>query len=67
VKLRGTVELGPEIEGPGWPEDGDTLHWLENHGTETAVEVSVDIVRKDWRRRRTGPESFERGRRTGTP
>ncbi len=33
-------EDGP---GLGWPEDKDTLHWLENRGTETAVEISVDI------------------------
>ncbi len=48
--LRGTItdhrdgvatEYGP---GPGWPEDRHTLHWLENRGTETAVEISVDIV-----------------------
>jgi quercetin dioxygenase-like cupin family protein len=37
-----TREYGP---GLGWPEDRDTLHWLENAGTERAVEVSVDIVR----------------------
>ena len=30
--------------GVGWPEDHATLHWLENRGTETAVEISVDIV-----------------------
>lgn len=36
------TEYGP---GVGWPEDRHTLHWLENAGTETAVEVSVDIVR----------------------
>jgi len=35
-------EYGP---GLGWPEDKDTLHWLENRGTTPAVEVSVDIVR----------------------
>jgi len=34
-------EYGP---GLGWPEDKDTLHWLENRGTTPAVEVSVDIV-----------------------
>lgn len=48
--LRGTItdhrdgvatEYGP---GLGWPEDRHTLHWLENRGTEIAVEVSVDIV-----------------------
>ncbi|HJV91617.1 MAG TPA: cupin domain-containing protein [Holophagaceae bacterium] len=36
------TEYGP---GVGWPEDRHTLHWLENRGTETAVEISVDIVR----------------------
>jgi quercetin dioxygenase-like cupin family protein len=35
------TEYGP---GPGWPEDRDTLHWLENRGTTAAVEISVDIV-----------------------
>ena len=35
------TDYGP---GLGWPEDRNTLHWLENRGTETAVEVSVDIV-----------------------
>ena len=38
------TEYGP---GVGWPEDRTTLHWLENRGTETAVEISVDIVRAD--------------------
>ena len=36
------TEYGP---GPGWPEDKDTLHWLENRGSTTAVEISVDLVR----------------------
>lgn len=36
------TEYGP---GLGWPEDKDTLHWLENRGTTPAVEISVDIVR----------------------
>jgi quercetin dioxygenase-like cupin family protein len=36
-------EYGP---GLGWPEDKDTLHWLENRGTKPAVEISVDIVRQ---------------------
>lgn len=49
--LKGTItdfrngkatEYGP---GLGWPEDKETLHWLENRGASTAVEVSVDIVR----------------------
>ena len=38
------TEYGP---GLGWPEDKDTLHWLENRGTQTAVEISVDIVRQE--------------------
>lgn len=50
--LKGTItdhrdgkatDYGP---GLGWPEDRNTLHWLENRGTVPAVEVSVDIVRK---------------------
>ena len=36
------TEYGP---GVGWPEDRNTLHWLENRGTTPAVEISVDIVR----------------------
>ena len=35
------TDYGP---GLGWPEDRNTLHWLENRGTESAVEISVDIV-----------------------
>lgn len=35
------TEYGP---GVGWPEDRNTVHWLENKGTLTAVEISVDIV-----------------------
>jgi len=38
------TEYGP---GVGWPEDRNTLHWLENRGTTTAVEISVDIVKQD--------------------
>lgn len=38
-----STDYGP---GLGWPEDRNTLHWLENRGTVPAVEVSVDIVRK---------------------
>ncbi len=34
-------EYGP---GAGWPEDRNTIHWLENRGTTPAVEISVDIV-----------------------
>lgn len=37
------TDYGP---GPGWPEDRDTLHWLENRGTTPAVEISVDIIRQ---------------------
>jgi quercetin dioxygenase-like cupin family protein len=36
-----TTDYGP---GLGWPEDRNTLHWLENRGTVPAVEISVDIV-----------------------
>jgi len=36
------TDYGP---GPGWPEDRNTMHWLENRGTVPAVEISVDIVR----------------------
>jgi len=32
--------------GVGWPEDRNTMHWLENRGTVAAVEISVDIVRR---------------------
>ena len=38
------TEYGP---GVGWPEDRNTVHWLENRGTIPAVEVSVDIARQD--------------------
>lgn len=37
------TEYGP---GLGWREDKNTLHWLENRGTITAVEISVDIVKQ---------------------
>jgi quercetin dioxygenase-like cupin family protein len=33
--------------GVGWPEDRNTLHWLENRGTAPAVEISVDVVRSE--------------------
>lgn len=36
-----STEYGP---GVGWHEDRHTLHWLENAGTERAVEISFDIV-----------------------
>lgn len=35
------TDYGP---GVGWPEDRNTLHWLENRGSIPAVEISVDIV-----------------------
>ena len=38
------TDYGP---GVGWPEDRNTLHWLENRGTVPAVEISVDIVRQE--------------------
>jgi len=37
------TDYGP---GVGWPEDRNTMHWLENRGTIPAVEISVDIVWK---------------------
>ena len=37
-------EYGP---GLGWPEDKNTMHWLENKGSIPAVEISVDLVRAD--------------------
>jgi quercetin dioxygenase-like cupin family protein len=36
-------EYGP---GLGWPEDKNTMHWLENKGTTPAAEISVDIFKK---------------------
>ena len=38
------TDYGP---GLGWPEDSNTLHWLENRGTIPAVEISVDIVMQE--------------------
>ena len=38
------TDYGP---GVGWPEDRSTEHWLENRGTIPAVEISVDIVRRE--------------------
>lgn len=38
-----STDYGP---GLGWPEDRNTLHWLENRGSIPAIEISVDIVRK---------------------
>jgi quercetin dioxygenase-like cupin family protein len=51
--LKGTItdhrngiatDYGP---GVGWPEDRNTLHWLENKGTTPAIEISVDIVQQE--------------------
>ena len=39
-----TTDYGP---GVGWPEDRNTLHWLENRGTVAAVEISVDVVGRE--------------------
>ena len=38
------TDYGPGI---GWPEDRNTTHWLENRGTTTAIEISVDIFKHD--------------------
>jgi len=38
------TDYGP---GVGWPEDRETLDWLENRGTVAAVEISVDLVGQD--------------------
>ncbi|MDA8295184.1 MAG: cupin [Actinomycetota bacterium] len=35
-------DYGP---GAGWPEEHETMHWLENRGTLPAIEISVDVVR----------------------
>ena len=35
------TDYGP---GVGWPEDRNTVHWLENRGSVPAVEISVDVV-----------------------
>jgi quercetin dioxygenase-like cupin family protein len=32
--------------GVGWPEDRNSMHWLENKGTTPAVEISIDIFRQ---------------------
>ncbi len=37
-------DYGP---GVGWPEDRNTTHWLENRGAIPAVEISVDVVRRE--------------------
>jgi quercetin dioxygenase-like cupin family protein len=48
--LEGTITdhrdgIATEYEpGVGWPEDRNTMHWLENRGTTPAVEISIDIV-----------------------
>src|SRR3569623_1407663 len=38
------TDYGP---GVGWPEDRNTLHWLEIRRTIPAVEISCDIVRHE--------------------
>jgi len=38
------TDYGP---GVGWPEDRETIHWLENKGTVPAVEISVDVVKQE--------------------
>ena len=38
------TDYGP---GVGWPEDRNTVHWLENQGMVPAVEISVDVVRNE--------------------
>ncbi len=38
------TDYGP---GVGWPEDRNTLHWLENRGIVAALEISVDVVRNE--------------------
>jgi len=35
------TDYGP---GLGWPEDRNTVHWLENRGTVPAIEISVDVT-----------------------
>ncbi|MEO5653693.1 MAG: cupin domain-containing protein [Marmoricola sp.] len=39
-----STDYGP---GLGWPEDRNTVHWLENRGAVPAVEISVDVVRNE--------------------
>lgn len=36
------TDYGP---GAGWAEDRHTTHWLENRGSVSATEISVDVVR----------------------
>jgi len=38
------ADYGPGVD---WPEDRNTLHWLENRGTVAALEISVDVVRSE--------------------
>lgn len=39
-----TKDYGP---GLGWPEDKNTIHWLENRGIIPAIEISVDIIKQE--------------------
>lgn len=43
---RGEVATDYTGPGPGWPEDKNTKHWLENRGSTPAFEISVDIIKK---------------------
>ena len=38
------TDYGP---GVGWPEDRNTMHWLENRGTVPATEISVDVIQHE--------------------
>ena len=44
--IRDGVATDYSAPGVGWPEDRNTVHWLENRGSIPAVEISVDIVRQ---------------------
>ncbi len=37
------TDYGP---GLGWPEDRNTVHWLENRGSVPALEISIDVVQE---------------------
>ena len=54
------TDYGP---GHGWPEDRNTMHWLENRGTTPAIEVSVDIFRPEERPRGRAGERNDAARR----
>jgi len=46
IEVSRTPTGHPDGPGVGWPEDRNTVHWLENRGSIPAVEISVDIVRQ---------------------